>query len=124
MIVRETYENCKKVRNILQTHMVEHEQRDIFMSKQNQKELQERLGQPNVDVPQVFVDGQLLGVSLLGFMEKFDKMGSHIECFQNVMVESHVFFCNVDLSLVFVDGRLLGKSSLLSVVFFVAAISF
>lgn len=63
MIVRDTYEACKKVKNMLQTHMVEYEERDIFMSKDNQRELQERLGQINVDVPQVFVNGQHIGVS-------------------------------------------------------------
>ena len=64
MVVRETHEHCKTVRNILMTHMLEYEERDIFMSRDNQRELQERLaGAQNVDVPQVFVDGQHLGVS-------------------------------------------------------------
>ena len=63
MIIRDTCENCKKVRQMLQTHMVQYEERDIFMSKENQRELLERLGTETLDVPQVFADGQHLGVS-------------------------------------------------------------
>ena len=63
MIIRDTYEKCKKVRNILQTHMVKYEDHDIFMSRENQRELMDRLNCDNVDVPQVFADGQHLGVS-------------------------------------------------------------
>ena len=61
-VVRETQDACKRVRHILDTHMVEYEQRDIFMSRDNQRELQQRLGS-NAEVPQLFVDGLHLGVS-------------------------------------------------------------
>ena len=50
---------------MLQTHMVQYEERDIFMSRENQKELAERLNTQNGgDVPQVFANGQHLGVSI------------------------------------------------------------
>ena len=35
------------------------------MSKDNQKELMERLGQKDVMIPQIFVDGLNIGVSIL-----------------------------------------------------------
>ena len=63
-IIRETYEHCVHVKNILQTHMVLYEDRDVFMSRENQRELQQRLGVNKVILPQVFADGQHLGVSL------------------------------------------------------------
>lgn len=47
---------------MLQTHMVQYEDRDIFMSREIQKELMERLQTDRLDVPQVFADGQHLGV--------------------------------------------------------------
>ena len=43
--------------------MVRYEERDICMSRENQRELIERLGVSEVDVPQVFADGQHIGVS-------------------------------------------------------------
>ncbi|CAH1777555.1 unnamed protein product [Owenia fusiformis] len=61
MIIRQTYENCKKVKSILHNHLVEYEERDVFMSTENQRELMERLGIEEVQVPFVFADGQLLG---------------------------------------------------------------
>lgn len=61
MVVREAADKCKAVRNILQTHMVRYEERDMFMSAENQKELRERLGQSAICVPQVFADGVHIG---------------------------------------------------------------
>ncbi len=65
MIIRDTHEKCLRVKNVLQTHMVRYEERDIFMSRETQRELAERLGTKGdtLEVPQVFVDGQILGVS-------------------------------------------------------------
>jgi glutaredoxin len=62
-VVRQTADKCKAVRNMLQTHMVRYEERDMFMSAENQKELKERLGSSAICVPQVFVDGVHIGVS-------------------------------------------------------------
>ncbi|XP_013417328.1 glutaredoxin domain-containing cysteine-rich protein CG31559-like isoform X2 [Lingula anatina] len=60
-IIRDTYEKCQKVRYILQNHMVRFEEKDVFMNRDHQKELIERLGEDEVTVPQVFADGVLLG---------------------------------------------------------------
>ena len=62
-IVRDTYEKCMRLKNILQTHMVQYEELDVFMSRENQRDLLERLGTSKIEVPQVFADGKLLGVS-------------------------------------------------------------
>ena len=64
-VIRKTHERCKKVQKILQTHMVRYEERDLFMSKENQKELRERLDASDVTLPQVFADGAPLGVSMM-----------------------------------------------------------
>ncbi|XP_060070218.1 ankyrin-1-like [Ylistrum balloti] len=60
-IVRETYERCILAKKILQTHMVRYEEKDLFMSVENQRELRERLGVDEVVLPQVFADGVALG---------------------------------------------------------------
>ncbi|XP_049939193.1 uncharacterized protein LOC126413329 [Schistocerca serialis cubense] len=60
-VVRETYQACLKVRNILRTLLVRCEERDVFMSREVQTELRERMRCASVVVPQVFVDGQHLG---------------------------------------------------------------
>ena len=62
-VVRSTSEKCERVRHILHTHMVRYDERDMFMSRENQRELVERLHFDGVEVPQVFVDGKYLGVS-------------------------------------------------------------
>lgn len=49
---------------MLQTHMVRYEEKDLFMSKENQKELMERLNTNEIVLPQVFADGASLGVGL------------------------------------------------------------
>ena len=63
-IVRTTSERCRKVRKILETLMVKFEERDVFMNRGFQQEVRERLGTTRVIVPQVFVEGRHLGVSL------------------------------------------------------------
>lgn len=63
-VVRESADKCKAVRNMLQTHMVRYEEKDLFMSNENQKELLERLGTSAIEVPQVFADGIHIGVSV------------------------------------------------------------
>jgi glutaredoxin len=51
------------VKKILQNHMIRYEEKDLFMNKDNQRELAERLGSYVVSIPQVFADGSQLGVS-------------------------------------------------------------
>lgn len=62
-IVRRTHERCRTVQKILQAHLVRYEEKDLFMSKDNQKELMERLGQKDIIIPQIFADGLNIGVS-------------------------------------------------------------
>ncbi|XP_058789359.1 glutaredoxin domain-containing cysteine-rich protein CG31559-like [Phymastichus coffea] len=60
-IVRETYYRCVMVKQILRTHMVKYEERDMYMSSELQTELKERLGCEAIQVPQLFIDGQYIG---------------------------------------------------------------
>lgn len=64
-IVRETYHRCLKVRQILRTHLVKFEEKDVFMSREVQKEMRERMNADEIAVPQVFVEGIHIGVSYL-----------------------------------------------------------
>lgn len=62
-VVRETYDRCRIVRTILQTHMVRFEERDLYMSRENQYELLDRMESIDyVELPQVFLDGFYVGV--------------------------------------------------------------
>ncbi|KAF5285323.1 hypothetical protein FQA39_LY04422 [Lamprigera yunnana] len=60
-IVRETYNNCMKVKQILRTLLVKFEERDVFMSTEFQAEIRDRMRCEHILVPQVFVDGQHIG---------------------------------------------------------------
>lgn len=63
-IVRSTYAKCQAVKQILRTLMVKFEERDVFMSINHQQEIRERMQNDDIDVPQLFVDGQYIGVSV------------------------------------------------------------
>lgn len=66
-VVRETSERCKIVRNLLQNYMVRYEERDLYMSREIQQELNHRLSQEgigNVRLPHVFADGICIGVCI------------------------------------------------------------
>ncbi|KAG7203646.1 hypothetical protein KM043_013681 [Ampulex compressa] len=60
-IVRETFYNCMKVKQILRTHMVKYEEGDLFGNTELQVQLRERLGTPVIRLPQLFIDGQYIG---------------------------------------------------------------
>ena len=62
-ILRDTWARCVKVRQILRNLLIKVDERDVFMSRENQMELMERMGTIEVKLPQVFVNGQHLGVS-------------------------------------------------------------
>lgn len=62
-IVRETYAKCANVKQILRTLLVKFEERDVFMSNEYQQEIKDRMQSPMIQVPQLYVDGQLIGVS-------------------------------------------------------------
>lgn len=60
-IVRPTFQQCQRVRQILRQLLAGFEERDLFLSEDHQQELQRRLGAGRVVPPQVFIDGNLLG---------------------------------------------------------------
>jgi len=62
-VVRDTYDKCLRVKKILQTHMVRYEERDVSMSREDHRQLAERLGVTGVELPQVFADGLHIGVN-------------------------------------------------------------
>lgn len=62
-IVRETYAKCANVKQILRTLLIKFEERDIFMSTEYQQEIKDRMQSLEIQVPQLFVDGQHVGVS-------------------------------------------------------------
>ena len=61
-IVRKTFYNCKKVKQILRTHMVKYDELDLFGDAELQTELRDRLGSTVIQLPQLFIDGQHIGV--------------------------------------------------------------
>lgn len=62
-IVRSTYAKCHAIKQILRTLMVKFEERDVFMSYTYQQDIRDRMQKDFIDVPQLFVDGQYVGVS-------------------------------------------------------------
>lgn len=62
-IVRDTYAKCSNVKQILRTLLVKFEERDVFMSTEFQQEIKDRMQSEEIKVPQLFVDGQYIGVS-------------------------------------------------------------
>ncbi|KAK2193059.1 hypothetical protein NP493_17g02039 [Ridgeia piscesae] len=90
-IVRSTAEKCERVRHILQTHMVRYDERDMFMSRENQRELMERFGVDVVDVPQVFADGKHLGDA--DVLEKLNETGELRNMFKHFKRVSRMTSC-------------------------------
>ena len=62
--VRSTFEECKYVLSVFHNLRVRVEERDIYVHKFYLKELEERLQGDRCTVPQVFISGQHIGVSL------------------------------------------------------------
>jgi glutaredoxin len=62
-VVRQTFQRCLQVQRILGTLLINYEERDVSMNRQVQQELKERMNRNRIVIPQVFVEGQLLGVS-------------------------------------------------------------
>lgn len=63
-VIRKTWEQCRRVKNTLQTLLIRFEERDVFMNRTHQKEVMDRMGLAHVVVPQLFVEGQHLGVRM------------------------------------------------------------
>ncbi|XP_070554518.1 glutaredoxin domain-containing cysteine-rich protein CG12206-like [Ptychodera flava] len=91
-IIRGTYEKCQFVKKLFQNHRVKFEERDIYLNKHNQKDLQERLGKDApLTVPQVVIDGEILGDleklehlnesgELRGILSRFEKCVPTSQC--------------------------------------------
>lgn len=62
-VLRNTFEDCMKVKKILRTLLIKFDEKDVFMSREYQDEIKERMRCDQVLVPQVFVSGQHVGVS-------------------------------------------------------------
>ena len=60
--VRATFEDCNYVLSLFHNMRVRIENRDIYVEQYYYRELEERLGEA-VQVPQVFIRGQHIGVS-------------------------------------------------------------
>lgn len=64
-IVRSTYAKCQSVKQILRTLLVKFEERDVYMSNEYQDEVKDRMLKDEIDIPQLFVNGQHIGVSIM-----------------------------------------------------------
>ncbi|EGI65488.1 Glutaredoxin domain-containing cysteine-rich protein [Acromyrmex echinatior] len=60
-IVRETFTNCMKMKQMLWTNMVKYDEADLFRDTELQTELRDRTNSEVVTLPQLFVDGQYIG---------------------------------------------------------------
>ncbi|KAH3692278.1 glutaredoxin domain-containing cysteine-rich protein CG31559-like [Dreissena polymorpha] len=93
-VVRKTADHCKAIRNILQTHMVRYEERDLFMSAENQRELTERLGQSAIVLPQVFADGVHIGdLNAVQHLNETGELRHMFENFTKIQVRSNCEKC-------------------------------
>lgn len=82
-IIRETYQRCLKVRQILRTHLVKFEERDIAGSREVLAEIKDRMNSKQILVPQVFVEGQHIGVSINQILN-FNKNIFFLKSFKNL----------------------------------------
>jgi glutaredoxin len=64
--VRATNEACAYVKKVFENRGLPFEERDVFIHKEHQKEMQNRLGK-GVGLPQVIIDGIHIGVCLYLF---------------------------------------------------------
>ena len=60
--------------------MVKFEERDVFMSHVHQQEIRERMQSDGIDIPQLFVDGQYIGVSGNLFIIEFVSLSKLCRC--------------------------------------------
>ncbi|OXA38099.1 Glutaredoxin domain-containing cysteine-rich protein 1 [Folsomia candida] len=60
-VVRATFLRCQKVKQILRNLLVKFDERDCYMNRSIQNEIRNRLPNQMLALPQVFLEGQLLG---------------------------------------------------------------
>lgn len=74
--IRKTFEDCNKVRLILESHGIRIFERDISMDAGFKEELRELMGTKGVKVPMVFVKGRLIGgIDEVMKLEEEEKLG-------------------------------------------------
>ncbi|KAJ1526090.1 hypothetical protein ONE63_009255 [Megalurothrips usitatus] len=106
-VVRGTYQRCVRVKQILRTLLVRFDEKDVFMSREVQAELMERMRQDAIQVPQVFVEGQHVGVSSFCFFLQFKMFhDSIIRKLENLYKKTQFFLKKNEIaySLVKFDG--------------------
>ncbi|KAL5747724.1 hypothetical protein ACOSQ2_025021 [Xanthoceras sorbifolium] len=59
--VRRTYDECARVRNVFELHVVVFDERDVSLHGEFLSELRELLGEEEASVPSVFVKGRYIG---------------------------------------------------------------
>jgi glutaredoxin domain-containing cysteine-rich protein 1 len=64
-VVRATFLRCQKVKQILRNLLVKFDERDCYMNRSIQNEIRNRLSNQMLALPQVFLEGQLLGVRII-----------------------------------------------------------
>uniref|UniRef100_T1JAV3 Glutaredoxin domain-containing protein n=1 Tax=Strigamia maritima TaxID=126957 RepID=T1JAV3_STRMM len=62
-IIRETFQKCLSVRSILSTLLIHYDERDVYLNKNHQGQLMDRLGIDKLTIPHVFVGGHHLGTA-------------------------------------------------------------
>ena len=94
-ILRDTWARCVKVRKILRNLLIKVDERDVFMSRENQVELMDRMAMVEVNLPQVFVNGQYLGVrsNSLRTCVKIEKLLGILESSMYENVKSDIRKC-------------------------------
>ena len=75
--IRKTFEDCNKVRSIIESHLIHMFERDISMDSGFKEELRRLMGTKEVKVPLVFVKGRLIGgAEEVVKLEEEGKLGS------------------------------------------------
>ncbi|KAL5012302.1 hypothetical protein ScPMuIL_010853, partial [Solemya velum] len=93
-VIRQTSDRCRVVKKILQNHMIRYEEKDLFMNKEHQKELVERLNTNRVILPQVFIDGiHLGGAEDLVQLNEVGDLKELLEDFERIDVKSSCSKC-------------------------------
>lgn len=74
--IRKTFEDCNKVRSIIESYCVRMRERDVSMDSGFKEELRKLMGEKQVQVPVVFVKGRLVGgVDEVVKLEEEGKLG-------------------------------------------------
>jgi len=90
--VRATQYECKYVKKIFHNLMVRFDERDLFVHPHFKDELQKKLGRDIITLPQVFIDGKLIGGAK--DVELMIENGTMKEALESVEKVSHAQSCS------------------------------